>query len=150
MKEYRFKINGNYYKVEINSIDGGNAAVTVNGKAYSVEIENAPEASPAMIPQPQAAPAQNAQTQAHALVPAADPAPKSSGTGKPVTAPLPGVIIEISVREGQAVKAGQKVAVLEAMKMENEIQATEEGVVTGIHVAKGDSVLEGADIVTIA
>lgn len=146
MKEYRFKINGNEYKVEINSIDGSNAAVTVNGKAYSVEMEGMPAGSPAVVPQAPAAPAQSAASQAQSPA----PAPKPSGKGKPVTAPLPGVIIEISVREGQAVKAGQKVAVLEAMKMENEIQATEDGVVTAIHVAKGDSVLEGANIVTIA
>lgn len=146
MKEYRFKINGNEYKVEINSIDGSNAAVTVNGKAYSVEMEGMSAGSPAVVPQAPAVPAQSAASQAQSPA----PAPKPSGKGKPVTAPLPGVIIEISVREGQAVKAGQKVAVLEAMKMENEIQATEDGVVTAIHVAKGDSVLEGANIVTIA
>lgn len=143
MKEYKFKINGNEYNVLINSIEGKNADVTVNGKSYSVELENAP-----------AAPVQAAPVQAAAAAPAAAPAaaaaPKPAGAGKPVTAPLPGVIIEVSVKEGQAVKAGQKVAVLEAMKMENEIQATEDGTVTAIHVNKGDSVLEGANIVTIA
>ena len=64
--------------------------------------------------------------------------------------PLPGVINSINVTVGDKVSAGQTVAVLEAMKMENEIQAEKDGVVTGIHVAKGDSVLEGADILTIA
>ena len=67
-----------------------------------------------------------------------------------MTSPLPGVIIEISVKEGQAVKAGQKVAVIEAMKMENEIQAPSDGTVTAVLVNKGDSVLEGAEIVKIA
>ena len=67
-----------------------------------------------------------------------------------MTSPLPGVIIEVSVKEGQTVKAGQKVAVLEAMKMENEIQASSDGTVTAILVNKGDSVLEGAEIVKIA
>ena len=78
------------------------------------------------------------------------PAAAPAGPGKKVLSPLPGVIIEVSVKEGQAVKAGQKVAVIEAMKMENEIAAECDGTVTAIHVAKGDSVLEGADIVTIA
>ena len=63
---------------------------------------------------------------------------------------MPGVIIEVSVREGQAVKAGQKVAVLEAMKMENEIAAPKDGTVTAVHVDKGASVSEGDPIVTIA
>lgn len=60
------------------------------------------------------------------------------------------MIIEVSVKEGQAVKAGQKVAVIEAMKMENEIQAETDGTVTAVLVSKGDSVLEGAEIVKIA
>jgi len=144
MKEYKFKINGNEYNVRINSIEGKNADLTVNGRSYTVELGDAPAAA---MP---AAPVQAAPAASAAPAPAAAPAPKPAGAGKPVTAPLPGVIIEVSVKEGQAVKAGQKVAVLEAMKMENEIQATEDGTVTAIHVNKGDSVLEGANIVTIA
>ena len=66
-----------------------------------------------------------------------------------MTSPLPGVIIAVKVNVGDSVKAGQEVAVLEAMKMENSIEATQDGTVTAIHVAKGDSVLEGAAIVTI-
>ncbi len=67
-----------------------------------------------------------------------------------MTSPLPGVIIDVSVKEGQAVKAGQKVAVLEAIKMENEIQAPADGTVTAILVNKGDLRPEGAEIVKIA
>lgn len=152
MKEYRFNINGREYNVQINGIEGKNADVTVNGKSYSVEMENAASAVPVQAAPVQAMPMQAAPTKAAAPVQAAAPAPapKPAGAGKAVTAPLPGVIIEISVKEGEAVKAGQKVAVLEAMKMENEIQATEDGTVTAIHISKGDSVLEGANIVTIA
>ena len=126
MKSYKFRINGNEYNVDINSVEGNIADVTVNGASYQVEMENAP----APVQKPAQAPA--------------------AGAGKPVTSPLPGVIIEVSVKEGQTVKAGQKVAVLEAMKMENEIQAPADGTVTAILVNKGDSVLEGAEIVKIA
>ena len=144
MKEYKFKINGGEYTVAINSIEGKIADVTVNGASYQVELENAPAAAPAPVA---AAPAGAA---APAASPAAAPAaPKAAGAGVKVTSPLPGVIIEVSVKEGQAVKAGQKVAVIEAMKMENEISATQDGTITAIHCAKGDSVLEGADIVSI-
>ena len=143
MKEYKFKINGNDYQVAINSIEGNIADVTVNGTPYKVEMENAPAAAPAAAPV--AAPAAGA-----APAPAAAPAAAPAGPGTDINSPLPGVIIEISVKEGQAVKAGQKVAVLEAMKMENDIQAEKDGTVTAIHVRKGDSVLEGAKIVTIA
>ena len=143
MKEYKFKINGNDYQVAINSIEGNIADVTVNGNAYKVEMENAPVPAP-VAAAPTAAPA------AAAPAPAAAPAAAPAGPGTDVNSPLPGVIIEVSVKEGQAVNAGQKVAVLEAMKMENDIQAEKDGTVTAIHVHKGDSVLEGAKIVTIA
>lgn len=150
MKEYKFKINGNDYNVAINSTNGNLADVIVNGVSYQVEMENAMPAAPAQAA-PAAAPvATPVATPAAAPVQAAAPAAKPAGEGKPVTSPLPGVIIEISVKEGDTVAAGQKVAVLEAMKMENEIQADRAGVVTKINVSKGDSVLEGAAIVTIA
>ena len=150
MKEYRYKINGNEYNVTINSVEGNIADVSVNGNSYKVELENAP-AAPVQAAPIQSAPAP-APLATPAAAPAAAPAPaaKPAGAGKAVTSPLPGVIIEICVMEGQTVKAGEKVAVLEAMKMENEIQADQSGTVTAIHVNKGDSVLEGAPIVTIA
>ena len=145
MKTYKFKINGNEYNVEIGSVEGNIADVTVNGASYKVEmdtpvnpvIQNSPAAPKTDKPAPAPAPAA-----------AAPSAP--AGAGKAVTSPLPGVIIEVSVKEGQAVKAGQKVAVIEAMKMENEIQASSDGTVTAVLVNKGDSVLEGAEIVKIA
>lgn len=145
MKTYKFKINGNQYDVQINSVEGNLADVTVNGTAYKVEMENAP--APAA---PQAV--QSAPSAAPAAAPAAPaaPAPAPAGGGKAITSPLPGVIIEVAVKEGQAVKSGQKVAVIEAMKMENEILATADGTVTAVLVNKGDSVLEGAEIVKIA
>ena len=146
MKTYRFKINGKDYEVAVNSIEGRNANVTVNGADYSVEMENeAPAAAPA--PVQAAAPAAVSAAPAPAAAPAAAPAP--SGAGKDVVSPLPGVVISVDVKVGDAVKRGQKVAVIEAMKMENEILAENDGTVTAVHVSKGDSVLEDAKIVTI-
>lgn len=145
MKQYRFKINGNQYNVDINSVEGNIASVSVNGTSYQVELEDAP-----------ATPVQAVPVQTSVITPAAAPAqaapapkPAASGAGKPVTSPLPGVIIAVKVNVGDSVKAGQEVAVLEAMKMENSIEAVQDGTVTAIHVAKGDSILEGAAIVTI-
>lgn len=142
MKTYKFKINGNEYSVDINSVEGNIADVTVNGASYQVEMD--PSTHSGNVP---AAPAPVAA--APAAAPAPTPAAKPAGAGKAVTSPLPGVIIEVSVKEGQAVKAGQKVAVIEAMKMENEISAPSDGTVTAVLVNKGDSVLEGAEIVKI-
>ena len=140
MKSYRFKINGNDYEVAINAVEGGVADVTVNGTPYKVEMENAPAAAvqtaPAVPVKQTVAPVQAA------------PAP-AAGAGKSLTSPLPGVIVSVNVNVGDVVKAGQTVAVLEAMKMENDIQAECDGTVTAVKVAKGDSVLEGAVIVTI-
>lgn len=150
MKTYRFKINGNDYEVAINSVEGKNASVTVNGTAYQVELEEAPAS--AHVQAPVAAPAASAPSQSPAPAQASAPAAPAAaaGSGKAVTSPLPGVIIAVKVNVGDKVKAGQEVAVLEAMKMENSIEATQDGTVTAINVAKGDSVLEGAPIVTIA
>lgn len=144
MKTYKFKINGNEYNVAINSVEGGVADVTVNGASYKVEMENMPAAAPASAVQQTSAPVQTAAPAQAAQAPV-----PASGAGKPVTSPLPGVIIAVKVNVGDAVKAGQTVAVLEAMKMENDIQAECDGTVTAVKVAKGDSVLEGATIVTI-
>ncbi len=139
MKEYRFKINGKEYQVAIGEADGNMLNVNVNGANYQVELENAPVAAPV-----QAAPVAQA---APAAAPAA--APKAAGAGTTIKSPLPGIIISVDVKEGQAVKRGQKLAVIEAMKMENDILSEVDGTVTAIHTRKGDSVLEGADIVTI-
>ena len=150
MKEYKFRINGNEYNVAVNSIAGNIADVTVNGKNYQVEVDNAqaPAAPVQAAPAVTAAPAApSAPVQA---APAAASAPKAAaGAGKAVKSPLPGVILSVNVKVGDAVKAGQVVAVLEAMKMENDIQAEFDGTVTAVSVAKGDSILEGAVIVTI-
>ncbi len=152
MKEYKFKINGNEYNVAINGIEGKNADVTVNGVSYSVELENAPAPVPAAQAAPAPAAAAAAPVASPAPAPAAQAAPAAAAPagGKTVKSPLPGVILSIDVREGQAVKRGQKLAVLEAMKMENEILSEFDGTVATIHVHNGDSVLEGANIVTVA
>ena len=142
MKEYKFKIGGKEYNVTVNPKEGKFFDVTVNGATYEVEAENAPAAAP--VAQPVAAP-----VQAAAAAPAA-PAAKPAGAGEKLASPLPGVIIEISVKEGQQVKAGQKVAILEAMKMENEIPAPKDGTITEIHVHKGYTLQEGDPVVTIA
>lgn len=159
MKEYKYKINGNEYSVAIIDLEGNTAAVEVNGVSYKVDILTegftaAPArpaakpaaAAPAPAPAPAAAPAAP-QPIAPAAAPASEPAPAGKGTA--VQSPLPGVILDIKVAVGDTVKAGQTVAILEAMKMENSINAECDGVITAIKVAKGDNILEGSDIVII-
>ena len=148
MKEYKFKINGKDYAVTIGEAEGKMLSVNVNGADYQVELENAPSA-PVTAAAGDASASAKKKADATAEAAPAAAAPKASGAGVTVKSPLPGIIISIDVKEGQAVKRGQKVAVIEAMKMENDILAEQDGTVTAIHAAKGDSVLEGADIVTI-
>lgn len=157
MGKYNFRINGHDYQVDVNSVEGGIADVTVNGTDYKVELADAvpAPAQQAARPAPQAT--FTAATAPQATAPAAQTAQTAQtatasapqGKGEVVTAPLPGVILDIKVKVGDAVKAGQTVAVLEAMKMENEIEATASGTVTAVNAGKGDSVLEGAAIITI-
>ena len=160
MKEYKYSINGNEYTVAVIDLDGNTAAVEVNGTSYKVDIlgeelnitprpATKPAAPVAAAPQPQAAaPAPVAQT-APAEQPAAPAPAQPAGNGKPILSPLPGVILDLKVNVGDQVKAGQTVAILEAMKMENNINAEHDGVVTAIKVNKGDSILEGAEILLI-
>lgn len=143
MTSYKFKINGKPYEVSVNGINAGVADVTVNGASYSVEIENAPASAPAAAPIAQTA------GPAPAAAPTSAPAAAPAG-GKKIVSPLPGVVIDVCTKEGEAVKRGQKIAVLEAMKMENEILSEADGTISKIFVKKGDSILEGADIAIIA
>ena len=143
MKEYKYKINGNEYNVVINSIEDGLADIEVNGTPYKVEIlaEKKKASKPAIKhPTVTAAPV--------AAAPVA-PAASAGGQGTGVKSPLPGVILDVCVKVGDEVKVGQKVAVLEAMKMENNINADRDGKIVAVKVNKGDSILEGSDFVII-
>ena len=156
MKEYKFKINGKEYQVAIGEASGNMLSVNVNGADYQVELENLSAAAAAISAgakkqanAPAEIAAASATSSASATASASAAAPAAAGAGQTIKSPLPGIIISVDVKEGQAVKRGQKVAVVEAMKMENDILAECDGTVTAVHARKGDSVLEGADIVTI-
>lgn len=148
MRTYSYNVNGTQYDVTIESIQGQVAKVNVNGVAFDVEMLGAPITEgdlPAAAPA--AAPA--ATTAAPAAAPAT-PAKGAAGAGTPVKAPLPGVVTKVLVANGQSVKKGDTVVVLEAMKMENNITAECDGTVSGVCCAAGDSVMEGTTLVTIA
>ena len=140
---YKIKVNGAEYEVNIQRFEGTTAQLTVNDVEFDVEVEglfaNPTRMSPA--------------TKTTAYKPAAKTAevpivkPKTSGSYE-LKSPLPGIILEILVKEGDTVKAGQQVLVLEAMKMENSIQTDREGIVEKINRSAGDSVLEG-DVILI-
>ena len=145
MKEYKLKINGNDYNVAIDEVEGNTAKVEVNGTPYSVEFDQpVAKKKPAVVI--------NRPTPAAGAAPAvavSKPAAAPAGGGTNVPSPLPGVVLNLNVREGDAVKKGQCILVLEAMKMENNIEAPCDGTLKKFMVQKGDSVLEGATLAVI-
>jgi len=126
--------------------------VTLNGRTYEVEVEAGKamllDEYEAIAPAPVAAPA---AAPVAATAPAAAPAaaPAVTGAGEAVNAPMPGTILKVNVKVGDAVKAGAVLCVLEAMKMENEIMAPKAGTVTQVLATKGGSVDTGAPLVVI-
>ena len=139
MKEYKLNINGNDYQVAVNDLNGNRADVTVNGPNYTVTLDQ--EKAVAAKPVAAAAPAPAQPAPAAAAKPAAG--------GGAVKSPLPGVILDIKVAVGDAVKVGQRLMVLEPMKMENNVDSDKEGTVAEIRVGTGDSVLEGDVLIVI-
>lgn len=142
MKQYKYKINGNLYSVTVNDVEENIANVEVNGTSYKVELETPVKAVPKPVTRPAAAP----KTETGAPVVAR---PTAAGKKDAVKSPLPGIILDLKVKEGDTVKKGQTVIILEAMKMENNINANKDGKVIEVKVNKGDSVLEGTDLIII-
>jgi biotin carboxyl carrier protein len=151
MNKYQYKVQGVDYEVEIAEVEGNIAKVNVNGIPFEVELQKPINAAkhPTMnnpkveAPKPAAA----APAPAAAKPAAAPSAPAGSGT--PIKAPLPGTITDIKVTVGQQINVGDVVVVLEAMKMQNNIEAEVSGNVTAVAVKPGDTVMEGTVLITI-
>lgn len=137
MHAFKYTIGGNQYEVLIESFEGNQARVRVNGVTLDVEVER--EKKAVKIERPKVAVGSGPQPERL----------KPQGSAGDVKSPLPGIIQSLPVKEGDIVKAGQPVAILEAMKMENEVVATTDGTIEKVHVTPGQNVLEGAIIVTI-
>jgi glutaconyl-CoA/methylmalonyl-CoA decarboxylase subunit gamma len=145
MKNYKFIIHGNNYEVNILSVEDNIAEIEVNGTNYKVEVDKAihQTKTPKLVRET-AVPS----TDSHPSVvkTSAPSAPKGAGH---VKSPLPGVILDVFVKEGDTIKKGQKLLCLEAMKMENIIDSDKDGKIVKINANKGDSVMEGDILVTI-
>ena len=161
MKKYQYKVQGVDYEVEIAEVEGKIAKVNVNGIPFEIEMQkpinaakhpalaatkkSAPTAAPVVPVAPVATPTVSSGIAAGTPAQPAAPA----GAGTPVKAPLPGTINAINVKVGDTVAVGDVVIILEAMKMQNNIEAENAGTVTSILVNQGDSVMEGAVMLTI-
>ena len=148
MNKFEYKVQGVDYEVEIEEMEGNIAKVSVNGIPFEVELKQPINPAKAISRPKVAAPA---PAPAPAAAPAARPAApaSSAGAGRAVKAPLPGTITTVNVKVGDKVNVGDTVVVLEAMKMQNNIEAECAGTITAILVNPGDSVMEGASLVTI-
>ena len=149
MNKYQYKVQGVDYEVEIEEVEGNIAKVNVNGIPFEVELQKPINAAkhPTITRPKVEAPKPVAPTPPPAAAPAQPAAP--AGAGSPVKAPLPGTITELKVQVGQQVNVGDVVLVLEAMKMQNNIEAEYAGTVTSITVKQGETVMEGAVLMTI-
>ena len=148
MAKYQYTVQGADYEVEINEVEGSLAKVNVNGIDFDVELKQPISVGKQMkkvkLEKPVAAPVTAAAPGAAPV-----PAPVEAGSGAKVLAPLPGTVTEVCVKVGDAVAMGDTVVVLEAMKMQNNIEAENSGTVTSVLVSKGDTVMEGAPLITI-
>ena len=151
MKNYKFKINGTDYNVDINEVEGQEIKLDVNGTPYTVTVDKEMRAQKPRTtvvsnrPAPRVSAAAGGDVQRSSA-----PNPNSAAGGTKVCTPLPGTILDVFVNVGDQVKSGQRVVLLEAMKMENNIEADTDGTVTAVNVRKGDSVLEGDTLIVIS
>ena len=143
MKEYNYKIKGQDFNVKIENVEGDIAKVEVNGILFDVQLEK-PVAQPKPVVRAVAAPVKTVEAPKAAV----EAAQVAAGVTV-VSAPLPGTINDIKVSVGQAVKKGETLIVLEAMKMENNIDCERDGKIASVNVNKGDTVMEGSVLVTI-
>ncbi|MBP3602456.1 MAG: biotin/lipoyl-binding protein [Alistipes sp.] len=142
MQKLNFNINGKHYEATITEVEHNVAEVELNGKKYTIDVERSEAVAIPTIATPKPA--------AAAPVAAAPAAPKAAAGANAIVAPLPGSVVSISVKAGDAVKAGQQLAVIEAMKMENEILAPADGTIKAVHVSAGQAVQQGDALIELA
>ena len=139
---YKIKVNGADYEVHIRKVEGTKALLTVNDMDFEVEVEGLATNPTRMSHKPE--PRLTAPQ-----IPIAQVGNVRTDSVYQLRSPLPGTILEMNVNEGDRIKPGQVLFMLEAMKMENNIEADREGVIEKIHRTTGDTVLEGDVILTI-
>jgi len=152
-KQLRVKVNGNPYEVEIKDFSGTNAEVSVNGTSYSIEIEEtggAVEQPAVKFPSTVSVPSPVKAAPAAPQAPAPAVTIAAAGSTDVLSAPMPGVILDIAVKPGQTVAAGDPICALEAMKMKNILRSHRDGTIASIEVNEGQRVPFGAVIVRFA
>ncbi len=145
MGQYIITVKNRDYRIDVKKIEGKRADIEIDGKAITVYIKQLGVKEEAPRRTPVKKRVEFAETQSHKTPTTADP----SGKTVPIKAPIPGVILKVHVKEGDEIKAGQDILIMEAMKMENQIQATRSGKISKIHVKQDDSVMQDEILVEI-
>ena len=149
MKRYQITLDGQVFEVLLLSDPlQEQVQVEVDGISFTAEVEDLPAG-----PEPDTGPAESAAPSASGETPAATPAPgarAAPSAGNSVSAPLPGVIKSVSVREGQQVSSGDELLVIEAMKMDNVIRASRDGTVETVYASEGHQVAYGERLLEYA
>ena len=148
--KYQYTVKGVDYEVEIQDIEGNIANVTVNGIPFEVEMKQPVKAGKQKVKLSEERRVKSEESDSSSSSATTTQPAAAAASGKPVVAPLPGTINEIKVKVGDKVNTGDTVVILEAMKMQNNIEAETSGTITSINVNKGDAVMEGDTLVTIA
>lgn len=144
MNTYKFKIYGHEFETRVIRRDEDEVVISVNGQEYKAYLEPTKRSLRAKptpkISRPATVPGEGLKKTA---------APTEAKGAGVVKAPLPGLILKVTVKEGQEVKSGETVAIMEAMKMQNSVAAPMSGTVATVSCSEGQSVLEGAELLTI-
>jgi len=151
MKSYKFTINGNVYDATVNDVEDNIAEIEINGTSYKVEVDKVlkQQKTPKLV-RPVAVPSTDSHpSTAKTTSPSPSQSQSAPADAGAIKSPLPGVILDVYVKEGDNVTVGQKLLLLEAMKMENNIEADKAGKVVSINKQKGDSVMEGDVLIVI-
>jgi biotin carboxyl carrier protein len=145
MNTYKFKIYGHEFETKVVRREEDEVVISVNGQEYKAylqpRISKSMAKATAKIVRPSVIPGEDTRKTA---------APGEAKGAGVVKAPLPGLILKVTVKAGDTVKSGDTVCIMEAMKMQNNIAATTSGMVSAISVTEGQSVLEGQEIITIS
>ncbi len=144
MRKYVLSINDKEYNAEVKNISTESAIIIVDDKEYKIDLKDIGRQAEPVIKTIDKTPVETTARKKEII-----PKTPLQGSGNGVSAPLPGLIVDILVKENTSVKSGQTIAIMEAMKMENQIQAPHDGTISKIFVNKGDSVAEGDIILEI-
>jgi len=149
MKKYVLEIGEKEYTAEVTEVTTENVKITINGEHYNVKLK---EFGRTHKPMPEIQKIEKVQSSRPAPTPTIKPVsqPVVGDNAGAVYAPLPGLILDVMIKEGDVVNAGQNLILMEAMKMENQIQAPHDGIINKVYVKKGDSIEEEQLLIEIS